>query len=371
MKSKSRLIALLLSAFAMTAANAQTVGQTMYIDFGENNVSGRGSKTEDVDQNGHYWNNVTSEGASLNWCVGKTISLVNGENKAAGYQLVVSSLFKTNGMSGGGGLQQPSQELLGDMAVATATQDYVFLEYYVDNNVIIFKNLDTTKGYRFYTFGSRTSDAERTGIFTFSGDNSWTGTHQMSGKGIGANGYNGNNNHVLVSDVVFPDAYGRITLTLHKKFSNGMVHINAMKIEEVSGAENPNRKLQLAQTMYLDFGETANNARGHQTLGADANGHYWNNFSSGASGSNRIEQGTTVKLVNAANGPTGITAVVEHMMETNGLNNGGLNAPSAVDLYDLAVPTATEDYAFSMDNEPRPIRFTGLDPQHCYRFYIV
>lgn len=371
MDSKNRLIALLLSAFALTGANAQTVRQTMYIDLGENNVAGRGSMTEGADVNGHYWNNVTSVGSTLNWCVGTTTALVNAANKPTGYQLVMSSLFKTNGMSGGGGLQQPSKELLGDMAVATATQDYVFMEYYVDNNVVIFKNLDKAKGYRFYTFGSRISDAERTGVFTFSGDNSWTGSHQMSGKGIGANGYNGNNKDILVSDIVFPDAYGRITLTLHKKFSNGMVHINAMKIEEVDGAVNPNKSLRLEQKMYLDFGETANDTRGHQTLGADANGNYWNNLSSGSSGSNRIEKGTTVKLVNASNEPSGITAVVEHMMETNGLNNGGLNKPSATDLFDLAVPTATEDYAFSMDNEPRPIRLTGLDPQHCYRFYIV
>ena len=31
------------------------------------------------------------------------------------------------------------------------------------------------------------------------------------------------------------------------------------------------------KTFYVDFGEPGNDARGHQTTGADANGHYWIN----------------------------------------------------------------------------------------------
>ena len=41
-------------------ASAQTVTQTMYFDFGENNNNSRGHLTSGADANGHFWNNVHS-----------------------------------------------------------------------------------------------------------------------------------------------------------------------------------------------------------------------------------------------------------------------------------------------------------------------
>ena len=130
----------------------------------------------------------------------------------------------------------------------------------------------------------------------------------MSGDGIGDGGYNGNNNKILESGVVFPDKDGNITFTIIKKNINGMVHVNAMKIEEIDGLERPNTNLRLAQSMYIDLGETENNSRGHQTVGADRNGNYWNNLTSGRASSNQIPKGTKLSLVNSDNAGTGITA---------------------------------------------------------------
>jgi cephalosporin-C deacetylase-like acetyl esterase len=128
------------ASLCLLTANAQTVTQTMYVDFGEPNVSTRGNKTEGADVNGHYWNNVVSSGNNYLY-PGTTFSLVNSSNVDTGYQILVNVRFTTNGMSGGGGLTSPSADLLGDMAIATATQDYIFLEANQHHNFITFKGL--------------------------------------------------------------------------------------------------------------------------------------------------------------------------------------------------------------------------------------
>lgn len=361
---------ILLSLLAVAAsAAAQTVDKTFYVDFGEPGNDARGHQTTGADANGHYWTNVVSSGNNYLY-PGVSFPLIASDNTATSAAILVNTRFMSNGMAGGGGLTAPSAALLGDLAIATATQDYLFMEGFQDYNFITFTGLDPACGYRFHTFGSRVAEAERTATFLFEGENSWSGQQQMAGKGIGDGGYNGNNNKILESDIVFPDREGRIRCTIIKKNKSGMVHLNAMKIEQLSGIERPNQNLSLKRSMYVDFGETDNATRGHQTVGADKNGNYWNNFSSGKSSSNRIKAGTSVSIVDAANAPTGITAQTLQLMETNGVNAGGVLNPTDENLGDLAVQTATEDYVWVNDDNKRQVRFSGLDKNHCYKFYI-
>ncbi len=361
-------LCLFLSFMIGLMANAQTVDQTFYVDFGENNVASRGNLTTGADANGNHWTNVYSSPSER--CYPKDWQLVNNNNEASEYILQLGTYFHTNGMSGGGGLQSPSASLLGDLAVATATQDYIHVESFQDYNVINFRNLDKTKAYRFHCFGSRVVAEERGGTFEFRGENKWSDYMQMSGSGIGSGGYNGNNNKIMVSEPIFPDKDGIIAMTFIKKFKNGMIYLNCMKIEELSGLERPNSNLTMTQKLLVDFGETDNSSRGHQTVGADKNGNYWNNLSSGKASSNQIPQGTTVALVNAENESTGYAMETLSLLETNGVDAGGLNNPNSDWLGDLAVQTATEDYIWIYDNSTRSISFSGLDPQKCYKFYI-
>ena len=367
MRKSLTLILILLTCMGM---QAQTLSQTFYIDFGENNVSGRGSKTEKADAKGNHWNNVTSPGQH-NHLYPQSVALVNSANQTTACSIEVGTFFNTNGMSGGGGLVSPSASLLGDLAVATATQDYIFLETYQDYNIIRFCGLNTEKAYRFHTFGSRATDSERTGYFEFRGENVWKGTLQMSGAGLGANNYNGNNRNILVSEPVFPDRNGQIVLTVSKKFKNGMVHINCMKIEELEGLQRPNTELQLAQTMLIDFGETQNATRGRQTTATDEFGNRWNNFSTSSSSVHSIPAGKTITLRNTAFELTGYNMKAVQEIKTNGINAGGLNSPSKEKLGNLAVQTATEDYIFTDNDDVKNIEFRNLDTDKCYKFYIL
>ena len=148
-----------------------------------------------------------------------------------------------------------------------------------------------------------------------------------------------------------------------------MVYLNCMKVEEVSGMERPNQELTLAQKMYFDFGETSNATRGHQTT-TDANGNKWNNITSGSSTSNAISANKTITIKNSAGTTTGARFIVVEKTYTNGINAGGNNNPSANDLGDLAVQTATEDYVFIDNAEVRSFKISRLKTDRCYRFYI-
>ena len=369
MKATKTLLILALLA-SVLSAEAQVVERSFYVDFGQNNVANQGYKTVGADANGHYWNNIFGKGtAAPDKAYPQTISLVTSDNTATDYQLQLSSRFSTNGYTNGG-LQNPSKSLLGDLAIESATQDYIFLEGNQDYGVIHFKGLDLSKGYRFYLFGSRTATQTRAADFDLTGENCWREEMAMSGSGIGNDGYDGNNNNVLTSDLIFPDKSGNIDLTMIKKTSDIMVYLNCMKIEEVSGVERPNQELTMTQKMYFDFGETSNSTRGHQTSGTDANGNRWNNITSGSSSSNAITANKVVTVRNSGGTSAGMRFTVVEKTYTNGVDAGGNNSPSADDLGDLAIQTATEDYVFIDNGDVRSFKLTKLKTDHCYRFYI-
>ena len=370
---KTKTILTCLAVLLCSMVSAQTVTQTMYLDFGENNNDSRGHLTTGGDANGHYWNNVHSTNGIYIY-PGEKFNIVNAENQATGYDVFINVRFTTNGMTGGGGLLSPSASLLGDLAVATATEDYCFLESAASINqhhgFMTFRGLDPQKAYRFYTFGSRNTTEERAGWWEYRGENVWEGYQQIAGSGIGANNYNGNNNKILVSAPIFPDCDGCIRMTMKKFRADRMLMLNAMKIEELSGLERPNQSYRLKQKLLLDVGEN-NNSRGHQTTGADKNGNYWNNMVSDPSGSDYIVPvSRSIDLVNSANEATGYKAVMATVMYTNGGSNaGGVTNPSD-DLGDMAIATATEDYVWIAVDGKRQIRFTGLNKANAYKFYI-
>lgn len=346
-------------------AVAETVSRTFYIDFGDVK-EGRGHVTEGPDANGHYWNNVKSSGNNYIY-PGTKVQLVTADNVATDCDIMVNVRFMTNGMSAGG-LNTPDAALLGDLAVQTATEDYLFVENFQDYNFFTFHGLDQQKSYRFHAFGSRANDQVRIGNYSFRGLNEWNEDHQMSGPGCGANGYNGNNNHISVSDPIFPDENGCITFTI-KRVSN-MTHINAMKVEEIADGEARPDNFTLRQSVYVDFGESktaGGRDHGHETTGTDANGHYWNNIV--CTSGDQIPSGTTCALVNSANEPSGFTARTLQYLKTNGTSaNGGLENPRAEYLHDLAIPTATEDYFYvEVSQKNAGIEFSGLDKDKAYR----
>ena len=187
-----------------------TLKQRMYFDFGETGNNSRGHQTLGADANGHYWTNAYALPTERMYP--RSFNLTNAQGVLTARTMTIGNYFHTNGMSGGGGLESPSASLLGALAVATATEDYIHMVGAQDYSVIHFGGLDLEKGYRFYLFGSRQTTDDRAGYFELTGENRWKGEMAMSGNAIGQ-GYNGNNNKILPSDVIFPDRNGNIDLT--------------------------------------------------------------------------------------------------------------------------------------------------------------
>ena len=361
------LSALVALVFGAVTLSAQTVTQTMYLDFGYNNSSSKGMQTSDADANGNYWTNIYSEGTDKYVFPGTTFSVVNSKNQDTGYTVFINTRFSANGKSGGGGLLSPSADLLGDLAVASATEDYLYTEGHQNYIHLTFKGLDKTKGYRFHTFGSRSSSDTRTVAYRFQGQTSVQNIVTTGGTGISSTGSNGNDNIITTSDIVFPDNAGNITFTLIK-ISGSYVPVNAMKIEELSGADNPEASLTMSKKLFVDFGENNSDSRGHQTSGADGNGNYWNNV---YCQSGNVIANADYDLVDAGNNATSFKLNVPDGFKTNGMSGGGgLTSPSSDYLGDLAIATATEDYAFLETTTDIQMTFSGLDKQKCYRFYF-
>lgn len=79
---------------------AQTVTQTIYVDFGADNDASRGMQTTGADINGNYWTNVHCTGtgdANKYIYPGITFDIVNSDNQSTGYQIGVNVRFSTNG----------------------------------------------------------------------------------------------------------------------------------------------------------------------------------------------------------------------------------------------------------------------------------
>ena len=237
-----------------TVAECQTLKSTLYVDFGPNDVT-NGNSTVGADANGNNWNSVANTAASA-------IGLVNHSGSSSGFNLSVAGSFLSNGKLNGG-LLSPSASLLGEYAIASATQDYF---YTATSGSIKISGLTPGNGFVFHLFGSRETSETRVTQFTLSGVNSSTVNLTTSGSGVGANSYNGNNNKIAVSDTIAPDANGEITLTVLRS-SGTYAHLNLMKVQEfVSPSKYPSTANLPNPLKIAYFGSSVPYGQGASTL---------------------------------------------------------------------------------------------------------
>lgn len=327
-------------------AQAQTT--TFYIDFGKNDGT-NGNETTSPDANGNYWNNMS------NPIAGQFITLVDVDNNPSTIQPTLIPTFGSNGINHGG-LLAPSTSNLGDLAIATATQDYFFLSSTTAGDVIEFSGLDQSKGYVFSMFGTRATGSTRVTEYILTGTNSDTKTLQTSGTDIGSDGaYDGNDNTLAVTDTIFPDTDGKIFFDMNV-VSGGFSYVGLMQIDEIT----PPVPDDGITSHFIDFG--LNSTNGDTTVNPDANGNYWNNFYNSTAGTN-------IALVDEDSTITNMVATLIISFGQNGVSGGGLQSPNASFLNDLAVESATEDYFFvSGATGTDVIEFSGLNQGNRYIF---
>lgn len=283
---KKTLMFLLIIWFNITLA--QEPGQTFLVDFGTNDIT-NGNITISPDTNGNYWNNAINATTSA-----PTLSLVNQIGTSTSYSLNILSAMSTNGILNGG-LLTPNTTL-GDLAVATATQDYFFT---ANSGSFIISGLNPLYGYKFSMFGSRNSVQTRITEYIFNGANTISGTLQTSGNNIGGNGYNGNNSNVYLSDYVFPNSSGQIEVIVLKN-SGAFGYLNNMQISEYPDADFCSSVDDLKISIMgssVARGVGANNLEGYASLYGNllqdrytnGNGENWNTVNISIGGNDTLD----------------------------------------------------------------------------------
>ena len=242
-KSLKSVIPLGLLAAISIAGNASAA--TFLIDFGLNNA--QGSTTSSPDTNGNTWNNIYSNAAAGNNTGGTGTStglsnLVSTANSGSSISLALingTGAWSVSGGTGFGGLMNPSAALLGDFAVATATQDYFFTSGGGTASILI-SGLDQSMTYDFSFFATRNTTETRTTLYTIT-DNIGihTVTLQTSGAGIGTNSAeyptgqpNGNDDEIVSLTGMVPNSSGELNFML-SNVNGGFSYIGAMEITSV------------------------------------------------------------------------------------------------------------------------------------------
>ena len=219
---KQKLFLLVCIFFGLTHLNAQSLAQSMYIDFGPTGGI-NGAITQSPDVNQHYWNNATSPTLS------SEITLINANGTPTAFKMTVTNDFIVN-TSSNSGLTAPTRANLNDLAIGTATQDYFFIETGATGNSVgqlSISNLNPTKGYKFYVFASRPTTSVRVSNYVFKGVSSYSSQIQTS------DGSTGNTTTILTTPILFSNASGVITIDV--SIGTGILgYINTMKMEEYS-----------------------------------------------------------------------------------------------------------------------------------------
>ncbi|WP_052573533.1 GDSL-type esterase/lipase family protein [Haloferula sp. BvORR071] len=348
--------------------------RTLLVDFGPNNTTdgnvtpsgtpvinpGNGS-TGVADSNGNFWNNVVGAGATGGPVAMSYLNLIDTSNAPTGIGLTLGPNWKSNGILNGG-LLAPDSATLGSFAIAKATQDYLFIDGGNGNYATLnINNLDPGKLYNLRLFGTRNTTDVRKTTYTVTGGNGIFSTLlQTSGTDIGGAGIHGNNSTIATLSGLQTDASGQLSLRVTAT-EGGFAYLGILELSEGDAAP-----AIVTKKVRVDFGRH-DVTNGNPTVNPDSFGSYWNSFGTTANGS------AISNLVTTTNEPTslGITLTSANW-QNNGINNGGLLAPSSALLGDLAVPTATQDYFFNNGaTAVSNLTIRGLSPTKLYsmRFF--
>ncbi|MEK7953633.1 GDSL-type esterase/lipase family protein [Luteolibacter soli] len=216
------------------------VNKTVRVDFGKHDGT-NGNATASPDVFGKYWNNF---GLVAN---GSTVSnLVTTTNAATTMGITLTSAnWQNNGILNGGlttaNGQPPLASRLGELAVETATQDYLFnsgATGFTTNLKVT--GLNPTKQYSMRFFGTRNATDVRRSTYTITaGNGTFAGTLQTTGTGVG-NGlggddgnatYNGNNRSTVALGGMQPTTAGELSLALSVA-EGGFAYLGILEIVE-------------------------------------------------------------------------------------------------------------------------------------------
>lgn len=220
---------------------------TVRVDFGRHDGT-NGNPTTSPDSFGKHWNNFgnVANGAAV-------ANLVSTAGSPTSLGLTLTSTgWQHNGIFNGGltalppGTQAPLASRLGELAVDTATQDYLFINGATGfSSTLKVGGLSPTKLYSMRFFGTRNATDVRRSTYTITaGNGTFAGTLQTTGTGIGTGlggddgttPYNGNNRSTVALGGIQANSTGEVTLQLSVAEGN-FAYLGILEI--VEGASVP------------------------------------------------------------------------------------------------------------------------------------
>ncbi|MBX2851182.1 MAG: hypothetical protein KTR15_05495 [Phycisphaeraceae bacterium] len=234
------------AAFPPDKVHAETptslkAGERLLFDFGPINPDD-GDPTDRPDVNGNHWNYWVGNAGGVRVIAGEHQGgLVNTDGADTGMRITITGDFGSNGKLHGG-LFAPDTNLLGDLAVESATVDFFFstaddLRGKGDDDLsggFMIDGLDPGLTYSFKFFGSRNTAETQITEYKVIGTKSQSARLETSRGGIGTTGaYNGNSNQVAQVFNIRPDINGQVFVDLNL-VKGSYAYINAMEIVATS-----------------------------------------------------------------------------------------------------------------------------------------
>ena len=198
---------------AASGVDGLAPGDRVLIDLGPNNA-GDGEDSPSPDYLGQRWNNwhgLDGDGQVLPGEHLDDLQTTTGE--VTSIDLVIAGGFSANGWANGG-LRWPSAELLGDLAVGSATGDFFFVSGADVPGALFLRGLDPARRYTLRLFASRDDVERRITRFRVTGAATVSATVQTSGAGAAGAGGTANDDDVIAFAGVQPDAWGHVFVDL-------------------------------------------------------------------------------------------------------------------------------------------------------------
>ena len=187
---------------------AGRVAGRVLVDLGPSNPDD-GASTGTV--NGQTWSNWRPLEGGAAVLAGEHVRLNTVDGSDAGLRLTISGQFANNGLQNGG-LTEPSEEALGDLAVPTATQDYFFTQGSDAPGALVLSGFPPEATVSLRLFASRNWASERRVTrYVVTGAERQDDAIVLSGPDIGGGGYDGNTSEVA-EFTLQPDPYGQIVV---------------------------------------------------------------------------------------------------------------------------------------------------------------
>jgi lysophospholipase L1-like esterase len=225
--------------------SAPAAGSRLLFDFGPDNDGLDGRRTPSPDPNGHHWNHWFAVPGNTHILAGEHQGgIVDSAGKPTGVRWTITGGYRVNGRRHGGlfAPDGPDPELLGELAVESATEDFFFstaddLTGGGDDDLpggFMLAGLDPALVHEFRFFGSRNHPAVHRTRFTVHGRTRHVAVLQSSGKNLGGKASTDANDHqVLAIPGVRPDAFGQVFVDM-LLLEGELACINAMEIRVVA-----------------------------------------------------------------------------------------------------------------------------------------